>query len=110
MPLFGDQPFNAGAIAASGAGVASSLDQIGKRLRLVLDDERYRTTARSLADEMRSHPPVDAFFDRYEAWLAQQNAGHSPERFRHWALTVYTPGPARSELTWRCGPVPARLS
>jgi UDP:flavonoid glycosyltransferase YjiC (YdhE family) len=65
VPLFGDQPFNAGAIAASGAGVASSLDQIGQRLRLVLEDERYRTTARALADEMRSHPSVNEFFSRY---------------------------------------------
>ena len=54
---------------------------------------------------------IDEFFDLYEAWLTAEGAEHSPERFRHWALTVYTPGPARSELTWLDappGPVPAK--
>jgi protein tyrosine phosphatase (PTP) superfamily phosphohydrolase (DUF442 family) len=53
---------------------------------------------------------IDRFFDLYEAWLAAQGVGHTPERFRHWALAVYTPGPARSELAWLdrpSGPVPA---
>lgn len=43
---------------------------------------------------------IDRFFDLYKAWLQSEGAEHSPERFRHWALTVYTPGPARSELTF----------
>jgi protein tyrosine phosphatase (PTP) superfamily phosphohydrolase (DUF442 family) len=47
---------------------------------------------------------IDAFFDRYEAWLAGQGVEHTPERFRHWALEVYSPGPARSELTWLAPP------
>jgi hypothetical protein len=42
---------------------------------------------------------IDGFFDLYKAWLKGEGAEHSPERFRHWALNVYTPGPARSELT-----------
>jgi len=46
---------------------------------------------------------MGAFFDRYEAWLGEDR--HTPERFRHWALTVYTPGVARSELTW-LDPIP----
>ena len=65
VPLFGDQPFNAARIAVSGAGVASSIDQIGQRIRLVLDGAGYRVTARALADEMRAHPPVDDFFADY---------------------------------------------
>ena len=48
---------------------------------------------------------MDEFFDRYEAWLAVENANHTPERFRRWATSVYTPGPAVSELTW-LDPVP----
>ena len=67
VPLFGDQPFNAVRVAVSGAGVAASIDQIGQRIRLLLDDERYRETARAMADAMRAHPPVDDFFAGYEA-------------------------------------------
>ena len=67
VPLFGDQPFNAVRVAVSGAGVASSVDQIGERIRLVLDEGRYRETARAMADAMRAHPPVDDFFAGYEA-------------------------------------------
>lgn len=53
---------------------------------------------------------IDEFFDLYKAWLTAEGAEHGPERFRRWALAVYTPGPARSELTWLDappGPVPA---
>lgn len=67
VPLFGDQPTNAARIAVSGAGVASSIDQIGDRIRLVLDGDGYRTTARVLADEMRAYPPVEDFFVDYQA-------------------------------------------
>lgn len=48
---------------------------------------------------------MDGFLDRYEAWLAGQGGDHTPARFRHWATTVYTPGPAVSELAW-LDPVP----
>lgn len=65
VPLFGDQPSNAVRIAASGAGVAASIDRIGERVRLVLDRAAYRTTARAMADEMRTFPPVDDFFASY---------------------------------------------
>jgi hypothetical protein len=47
---------------------------------------------------------IDEFFDLYKAWLTAEGAEHSPARFRRWALTVYTPGPARSELTWLDAP------
>ena len=43
---------------------------------------------------------IDQFFDRYENWLAQEQETHSPDRFRRWATTIYSPGPARSELVW----------
>ena len=48
---------------------------------------------------------IDRFFDLYENWLAGQNASHTPDLFRNWATTVYTPGPAKSELAW-LDPVP----
>ncbi len=67
VPLFGDQPSNAVRIAVSGAGVASSVDQIAARLQLVLDDVRFRDTARAMAEEMRSYPPVEAFYSDAEA-------------------------------------------
>ena len=62
VPLFGDQPYNAARIAISGAGVAASVDQIHQRIQLVLDDERFRDTARAMADEMRTYASVDDFF------------------------------------------------
>ena len=59
VPLFGDQPANAVRVAVAGAGVVAWADEIGSRLELVLGDDRYRITARRLADEMRSLPVVD---------------------------------------------------
>jgi UDP:flavonoid glycosyltransferase YjiC (YdhE family) len=63
VPLFGDQPFNAARVAVAGAGVVASVDEIGRRLELVLEHDRYRATAARIADEMRSLPPVDSAFD-----------------------------------------------
>ena len=59
VPLFGDQPYNGARVAVAGAGVVAWLDEIRSRIELVLGDDRYRMTARRMADEMRSHPPVD---------------------------------------------------
>jgi UDP:flavonoid glycosyltransferase YjiC (YdhE family) len=65
VPLFGDQPYNGIRVAVSGAGVVASVDQIGERIRLVLEDESYRAAARAMADEMRGFPPVDDLFAGY---------------------------------------------
>lgn len=43
---------------------------------------------------------IDEFFDLYEEWLTAQGTVHTSDRFRHWALKVYSPGVARSELMW----------
>ena len=51
---------------------------------------------------------IDDFFDLYEAWLAEQGTAHTPDRFRHWATTIYTPGAAKSELTF-LDPLPDTL-
>jgi UDP:flavonoid glycosyltransferase YjiC (YdhE family) len=65
VPLFGDQPYHAVRVAASGAGVASSLDRIGWSVEHVLATESYRVAVRRMADEMRTFPPVDDFFASY---------------------------------------------
>jgi UDP:flavonoid glycosyltransferase YjiC (YdhE family) len=62
VPLFGDQPQNAVRVAAAGAGVVASVAGIRAAVERVLGDDSYRTTARRIADEMRSLPPVDDFY------------------------------------------------
>ena len=42
---------------------------------------------------------MDKFFEIYEASLGGTD-GHTRERFRHWVLHDYSPGPARSHLSW----------
>lgn len=41
---------------------------------------------------------IDQFFDYYERWLADRGQPHTPERFRHWVVHEYCPGPFRAEL------------
>lgn len=59
---------------------------------------------------MYGHWPVartvamDHFFDLYDEWLKSHGEEHTRERFRQWALNEYTPGGARSNLTWLDGP------
>jgi hypothetical protein len=60
-PLFADQPWNAVRVAAEGAAVVSSLDDIGRSVERVLEDGRYRAVAERLAAEVRELPPVDDF-------------------------------------------------
>ena len=67
VPLFGDQPSNAVRVAVSGAGVASSVDQIGERIRLVLRRRALSRGCPGVADEMRAYPPVEDFFLDYQA-------------------------------------------
>lgn len=43
---------------------------------------------------------IDEFFDRYESWLTSTGVSHTSARFRQWATTIYSPGPAVSELEW----------
>jgi len=65
VPLFGDQPYHAVRVAASGAGVPSSIDQIAERVNRVLSTDSYRDAARRMSDDMRAFPPVDDFFASY---------------------------------------------
>jgi hypothetical protein len=61
VPLFADQPHNAVRVAAEGAAVVSTLDEIGRGVERVLADGSYRAAAERLATEMRAQPPVDDF-------------------------------------------------
>jgi UDP:flavonoid glycosyltransferase YjiC (YdhE family) len=61
VPLFADQPWNAVRVAAEGAAVVSSLDDIGRSVERILGDGRYRAAAERLAAEARELPPVDDF-------------------------------------------------
>ena len=63
VPLFGDQPLNAALVAAAGAGVVATVTGIRRAVVRVLEHERYRATARRVADEMRAHAPVESFLD-----------------------------------------------
>lgn len=73
--------------------------------RLLYTDDTLEQARRQLWP-VYGHFPVgrtvamDEFLDRYEAWLGTRNEPHTPARFREWALTVYTPGPASSHLVW----------
>jgi UDP-glucoronosyl and UDP-glucosyl transferase len=61
VPLFGDQPQNAGRVAAAGAGVVATTDGIRASIERVLEHDGYRAAARRIAEEMRGLPPaVDA--------------------------------------------------
>jgi UDP:flavonoid glycosyltransferase YjiC (YdhE family) len=60
-PLFADQPFNAIAVAAVGAGLITAIDEIGASLERVLRDEAFRSAAKHVADEMRALPPAANF-------------------------------------------------
>ena len=61
MPLFGDQPHNARALAATGAGtVVDGPGGLADAVRAVLDDPAYGRRAREIADEIAALPPVGA--------------------------------------------------
>ena len=59
MPLFGDQPHNARAVAAAGAGiVAGGPGELAEAVRTALDDPAYGARAREIAVEMAALPPA----------------------------------------------------
>jgi hypothetical protein len=59
VPLFGDQPYNAHAVARSGAGIAlQGAAGLGAAIRALLDDDSYRETAEAIAEEVAALPPA----------------------------------------------------
>jgi hypothetical protein len=65
VPLFADQPHNAVRVAAEGAAVVSTLDEIGRSVERVLADDGYRAAAERIAAEMRAQPPIADFLARF---------------------------------------------
>jgi MGT family glycosyltransferase len=64
LPVFADQPINAARVAEFGAGLALEMtpDGLGRLRAAVseaLEDPRYRSAARRVADEIALLPPVD---------------------------------------------------
>ena len=65
MPLFGDQPHNARAVAAAGAGlmVEGGPAGLADALSAVLEDPASARLAREIAGEVAALPPVDEAID-----------------------------------------------
>jgi UDP:flavonoid glycosyltransferase YjiC (YdhE family) len=60
IPLFADQPANARRIDELGAGIAlDGAAGVGQAVTALLEDRRYRTSARAVAHEIAGLPPVD---------------------------------------------------
>jgi UDP:flavonoid glycosyltransferase YjiC (YdhE family) len=75
LPVFADQPINAARVAEFGAGLAlemtpAGLERLGPSVRELLDDPRYRSAAREVADEIASLPPVEESVEPIEALAA----------------------------------------
>ena len=51
---------------------------------------------------------MDKFFDQYERHLEAVGKSHAPAEIREWLTHRYSPGPARSTLTW-IDPFPASI-
>lgn len=65
LPLFADQPHNAGRVEAIGAGIAlrggpAAAAELGDAVRRVVDDPSFADTAARVAAEMRALPPPSA--------------------------------------------------
>jgi UDP:flavonoid glycosyltransferase YjiC (YdhE family) len=64
MPLFGDQPHNARAVAATGAGIlADGPGGLADAVRDILGDPAYGRRAREIAAEVAALPPASAAVD-----------------------------------------------
>ena len=71
VPTLADQSLNARRVADVGAGVVlkpgvSGAAQLGDVVRALLDDDRYRVAAESVASEIRALPPVATAIDQLE--------------------------------------------
>ncbi|HEY6761688.1 MAG TPA: glycosyltransferase, partial [Baekduia sp.] len=74
LPMAADQPFNARIVADAGAGVAveggpaAGPPRLGEAVREVLDDPRYASAARALADEIGGLPPITDAVEAIETY------------------------------------------
>lgn len=70
VPLFADQPHNAASVARAGAGIAvtdRSAPVLRDAIAQVLQDERFRQTARRIGAEIARMPGMEAAVDRLVA-------------------------------------------
>jgi UDP:flavonoid glycosyltransferase YjiC (YdhE family) len=84
LPVFADQPLNAERVAEFGAGLAlemtpDGLGRLGAAVRELLEDARYRSAARQVADEIASLPLVDESVTLLEA-VAAGRSGDAHDR------------------------------
>lgn len=66
MPIGADQPENARAVAAVGAGIAIDVpdpDTTSSALKTVLTDPAYRAAAQRISKEMAAHPSIEMAVD-----------------------------------------------
>lgn len=73
-----------------------------------LEDARREFSAYYLFLPMKDGLVMRGHFDRYERWLSQSRASHSPEVFRSWLLNEYQPG-SPSRQHWECNPYPLKV-
>jgi UDP:flavonoid glycosyltransferase YjiC (YdhE family) len=62
VPLFADQPYNAGRLTELGAGITLEPDEMARlpdAVRALLADPSYREAASRIAEDARRLPPVD---------------------------------------------------
>jgi UDP:flavonoid glycosyltransferase YjiC (YdhE family) len=65
LPLFADQPLNATAVEAVGAGLAiSGADSVAEATERVIEDPRYRETAQRIEAEIAALPVAGEALDR----------------------------------------------
>lgn len=75
LPFFADQPANARAVVAAGAGLLpdgpARVPAVRAMAEALLGDARYRAAARRLASEMAALPGVDELAASLAAWVEQ---------------------------------------
>ncbi|MGZ3146208.1 glycosyltransferase [Lentzea chajnantorensis] len=81
MPMFSEQPYNAGRCAEAGVGEqlrtdAMSADDILAACRAVLEDPRYRGNARRIQRDMLALPPLETFVADLQS-LVEDESGRS---------------------------------
>jgi hypothetical protein len=70
-----------------------------------LDDAGRQFSLRHLFVRVKDGKVMAEHLDQYVAWLRRQGAAHSPERFREWAETGFTPRWPTREM-WPYDPKP----
>ena len=85
-----------------GPRVARLLGRRGRNRRLAAGDGEglldLAGALLSLRGKASGPSLASAFFDLYEAWLAETQSQHTPAVFRKFVATGYAPGPAKAQL------------